>query len=285
MPNGMPRLQSLQPSLSKTLNPSLVTRSFGILALLITLMFPVGLMGQDIPSNPSGFVNDYARMLSSSERSRLERKLSTYKDTTSNVVVIATVESLQGYPIEDYSLKMAESWDMWTGERFNGVLILVAKKDREMRVEVGYGLEGAITDAIASKITNQIMRPAFRRGDFYGGLDQATDAVMLAAAGEYDAIQKSTQSDQEGWPSYIIFLIFIAFVLWNIFGRKNKGGGGKGNNRRRRRNSHTIHSGGIIIGGFGGGGGGFSSGGGGGFGGFSGGGGFGFGGGGASGSW
>ncbi|MGM0588425.1 MAG: TPM domain-containing protein [Bacteroidota bacterium] len=249
------------------------------------LWLPVPSVAQQVPANPQGFVNDYANMLTSGEESRLEQKLRTYRDTTSNVVVIATVESLDGYPIDDYALKMAESWNMWTGDRFNGVLVLISKNDRRMRIEVGYGLEGALPDALAGRITDRIMSPAFKKGDFYRGLDRATDAIMLAAAGEYEAVEQATNQSEEGLPSYIIFALFVAIVLWGIFGKKKSGGkgGGRGKGRRRRNRSHTLHSGGIIIGG-----GGFGSGGssgGGGFGGFSGGGGFGFGGGGASGSW
>lgn len=282
--NSMPLSFSLLPSRMFKSNQFLnVSKLFGWTLLLFLLILPYSASAQDIPPNPTGFVNDYANMLNSTERSRLERKLSTYRDTTSNVIVIATIESLQGYPIEDYSLKMAESWKMWTGERFNGVLVLVAKNDRTMRIEVGYGLEGAITDALSGRITDRIMRPSFRQGNYYGGLDQATNALMMAASGEYDAIAKTSRNDEDG--GFISFIIFVGFVLFVIYAIKkgNRGGGGRGG--RRRRNGHTIHSGGIIIGGFGGGRGGGFGGGGGGFGGFSGGGGFGFGGGGASGSW
>lgn len=256
-----------------------------IAGTLILLLLAFNVFAQDIPE-PRGFVNDYADMLSPSQQQQLEQKLQTYRDTTSNVVVISTVPSLQDYAVDEFALKMAESWDIWTGERFNGVLVLIAPNERKMRIEVGYGLEGAIPDALAGRIVNDILTPYFRKSDYYGGLDRATSVIMMAAAGEYEAVERATQSSgkDNNVASIVLFLLFIAFVIYYVNrGSKGDGKGGNGKGRRRRR---TLGPGGIIIGGFGGGGGGFGSGGGGGgFGGFSGGGGFGFGGGGASGGW
>ncbi len=247
------------------------------LSLFIFLSIAVGAFGQDfLPERPTGMVNDFADMLSPSEEQRLERKLRSYRDTTTNAFVIATIESLQNYPIEDVALQLHNSWNIQYEERGNGVLILISEQDREMRIEVGYGLEGAIPDIMANRIINDIMTPSFKAGDFFGGLDQATNVLIDLAAGEFEGFpERRSSSGDDGIPIdlIILFIIIIFFLI-------SKGKGGKGGRR------HSLGSNGIIFfgGGFGGGGGSFG-GGGGGFGGFGGGGGFSSGGGGASGGW
>lgn len=248
---------------------------FSIALLLFFRIFvvPAPVLSQDLPERPIGHVNDFAKILTDDQRSALEQKLRTYRDSTSNVIAIATLESLQGYPREEIATTLFNNWRMWEGDRQNGVLFLIAPNEREMQIEVGYGLEGVVPDAIAGRIVRDVLQPSFRKGDFYGGLDQAATAVMMAAAGEYEAVAQS--SDGESPVPVFFVIIFIVAVIILILSSKSGGRGG-----RRRR--HTIGSGGIHTWG---GGGGFSSGGGGSFGGFSGGGGFGSGGGGAGGSW
>lgn len=250
-----------------------------LLSLFLFLSLTVSAFGQDfLPDRPTGMVNDFADMLSSSEERRLENKLRSYRDTTTNAFVIATIESLQNYPIEDVATNLFNSWDIQYEQRNNGVLILISEQDREMRIEVGYGLEGAIPDIMANRIINDVMTPSFRSGDFYGGLNQATDILIDLAVGEFEGFpERRTSSGDEGIPIdlIILFIILIFFLV-------SKGKGGKGGRR------HSLGSNGIIFfgGGFGSGRGGSSfGGGGGGFGGFGGGGGFSSGGGGASGGW
>lgn len=248
-----------------------------ITLLLLLFLIPFFAAAQDIPSEPVGHVNDFADMLSRSQQQQLEQKLRNYRDTTTTVVVIATLESLNGISIEETATKMFNEWNMWQGNKDNGVLILVAKAEQEMRIEVGYGLEGAIPDVLAGRIIREIIAPRFKKGDFFGGFDRATSVIIELASGEYTGqLTEESSSEDEDIASFIIFVLFIIFVIYSS-ARK---GGGKRNGRRRRR---TLGSGGFIFLGGGGGFGGGSSGGG--FGGFSGGGGFGSGGGGASGGW
>ncbi|MFH5833446.1 TPM domain-containing protein [Halalkalibaculum sp. DA384] len=258
------------------------SRTIG-LSILLFCLTAGPLFGQDFPfpSEPQGHVNDFAGMLSQAEVQRLETKLQTYRDTTTNVIAIATLPDLQGISVEEVSTQLFNEWQMWHEDRYNGVLIVIAPNDRRMRIEVGYGLEGAIPDVMAGRIIREILTPNFRNGDYYGGLDRATSAMIGLASGEYEGELSSSSPDGGILNSdLVVFLLFLAFVLY-VTSRRG-GGGDKG--RRRRR--HSLSSGGIIWmgGGFGSGGGG-SFGGGGGFGGFSGGGGFGSGGGGASGGW
>lgn len=246
----------------------------------VLLSLSTTVYAQDLPSEPVGHVNDFAQMLNSGERQQLEQKLRNYRDTTTTVIAIATLETLNGISIEETATTLFNNWKMWEGNKDNGLLILIAENEREMRIEVGYGLEGAIPDVMAGRIVREILTPNFKRSNYYDGLDHATSAIMQLASGEFTGqLAKNSTSEDSGMTDFIIFILFIIFVIY----ASSRKGGGKGRGKQRRR--RTFGPGGLII--FGGGRGGFGGGssGGGGFGGFSGGGGFGSGGGGASGGW
>lgn len=261
--------------------------------LFIFITIPV--LGQDLgflPNQPTGMVNDYADMLTPNEENLLERKLRTYRDTTSNVIAIAILESLEGNSRDEVATELFNNWRMWEGDRYNGVLILISEADRELKIEVGYGLEGAIPDAMANRIVQDILVPNLRSGTVYAGLDRATSAMIQLASGEYEGTGQRYDSggNGEGFPIDVIIII-IAIVVFLV----SKGGRPRGGRRTlgaddvieaifwsqvfgggRNRGGGNNFGGGSGFGGFGGGGG---------FGGFSGGGGFGSGGGGAGGSW
>lgn len=241
-----------------------------------------------LPSIPRGMVNDYADMLSSSEEQRLDRKLINYRDTTTNVIAIAIIESLQGNSIEEVSTELFNNWRMWEGDRYNGVLIVVSESDRAIRLEVGYGLEGAIPDVMANRIINEIITPSFRNQDVYGGLDRASDAIIQLASGEFEGTPEGLRESTGGGIPIDVIIVIIVIILFIV----TRGGrGGRGNRRRTFGPTDVVEAlfwsqifgGGRSRGSGFGSSGGFGSGGG--FGGFSGGGGFGSGGGGASGGW
>jgi uncharacterized protein len=216
-------------------------------------------------------------MLTSGERQQLEQKLRNYRDTTTTVISVATLDNLGGISIEEAATTLFNDWKMWEDNKDNGVLILIAREERKMRIEVGYGLEGAIPDVMAGRIIREILTPNFKRSDYYGGLDRATSAIIQLASGEFEGqLAEEETSDDSNTADFIIFLLFLFFVFYS-----SSRGGGKGRGKRKKR--RTLGPGGFIFLGGGGGFGGGSSGGG--FGGFSGGGGFGSGGGGASGGW
>jgi uncharacterized protein len=272
---------------------SLNTRYFILALFLFSLFCGVqNVHAQKLPSfvpkKPSGYVNDYANLLNKGQQHRLDSKLRNYRDTTSTVLAVATFKSLHGHDIQTLGSTLFSKWKLWQGHKDNGVLILIANKEHKIKIEVGYGLEGKITDLKSGQIIRNIMTPSFRKGRYYAGLNEATTTMIKLARGEYteNLSKKHHRSSNGGWANFIVFFIFIAFVLYST-SRRGGGKNGKGGGRRRT----TLGPGGFLLlgglGGFGRGGGfgGGGLGGGGGFGGFGGMGGFGSGGGGAVGGW
>lgn len=239
---------------------------------------------RDIPPKPSEetSVYDSADMLTASEEKALEQKLISYADSTSTQIVVATINSLQGEYIGTYAPEWAHEWGIGQSEKDNGILVLLSEEDKKVWITTGYGIEGYLTDALSKQITEQVILPEFRQGDFYGGLDEGTTAIMKILSGVYDAPDVVQRNNTGASPRFIILaIIFIVMLI--IFSRGRKGGGRNGGRRRAGGSFFDI----LVLsslgrGTFGGG----SFGGGGGGGGFGGGfGGGGFGGGGAGGGW
>ena len=233
------------------------------------------------PANAT-LVTDNAHILSPEQAQALESRLVALDDSTTNQIAIVTIPTLNGYDIADYANKLLRDWGIGSKKKNNGVLILVAVQDHKVRIETGYGLEGAIPDVTAKSIIANDITPNFKAGNYYQGLNLAVTSLGQAAAGEYHTkrIDNKKGHSVGGWFFAIFFVVFL--ILSIIRGS----GGGKGGGMISRRGSGFIAPfllGSLLGGGFGGGGGndeGF--GGGGGFGGFGGGSG---GGGGASGGW
>jgi uncharacterized protein len=252
-----------------------------LLVVLTALAAVGGAQAQDIPPRPSlseGLVVDRAGLLARAEREALNQKLLAFDDTTSNQIVVVIVPSLGGAAPSQFATEVGEQWGVGQGGKDNGVVFLVSTEDREVFIATGYGLEGAIPDAVAGRIVRRIVVPNFRQGQFYGGIAEATSALMAAAEGEYEA-EPDRGGEGDGVPFALLVIIAI-IVIALISGGKDKGRGGGRRVRRGRGLPPVI----VFPGGWGGGhhGGGFGGFGGGGFGGFGGGG---FGGGGAGGSW
>ena len=229
-----------------------------------------------LPPKPTQFVSDRAGILSPQTIAALNSRLEAFERDTSNQVIVATFPNVpDGYVLEDFTQRTAEAWGIGQKKDDNGVALFVFPNDRRTRIEVGYGLEGALPDAIAKRIIENEMVPAFRAGDFNSGVSRGVNAILQAIRGEYKGTGRTSAEMEEGdQGSWIIFLLFILFMMIIIAANRNAIQRGAYYGPRGRR---TVWSPPI------GGGGGFNrdSGGGGGF---SGGGGR-FGGGGASGSW
>ncbi|MBO2008751.1 TPM domain-containing protein [Hymenobacter negativus] len=254
-----------------------------LLLLLLGLLSALGSAAQNIPSrpNPPRLVNDLAGMMQAGEADQLERKLVAYNDSTSSQIAVVTVPTLDGDDIADYAQQLYEKWGIGQKGKNNGILVLVAQQEHTARIQTGYGLEGAVPDAIAKRIISNTLVPAFRQNQYYAGLDRATDQLISLAKGEYKGDPSDVGRPQgrdrsgSGIPFWVIIIVLI--IIFAML--RNRGGGGRGNRGFGGGFIPPI----IFGGGFGGGGGGFGGGGGGGgFGGFGGGS---SGGGGASGSW
>jgi uncharacterized protein len=239
------------------------------LLFLLLLVIPVSAQ-KDVPSLKL-WATDLTNTLSSEQLSQLNGRLKTFQDTTSNQLVVLMIPTLDDYPIEDYAYAVAKKNKIGTSENDNGALLFIAKEDRKLRIEVGYGLEGVIPDALASSIIRNVIVPHFKKDNYYAGISEGITAIIAAIGGEY--IAEPAEENKKPGGGFFTLLMIIFFLIM-FFTRGGRGGLGK-----------MILLGGLASGGFRGGsswGGGRSSGGG--FGGFSGGGGS-FGGGGSSGSW
>jgi uncharacterized protein len=260
--------------------------------LLLCLAAAVPAHAQEFPKL-TGRVVDAANLLSPQDEAELTQKLEVLEQASSRQLVVATVPDLQGYPIEDYGYRLGRTWGIGQNEANNGTILLVAPAERKVRIEVGYGLEPILTDALSSVIIRNQILPRFRENDYPGGIKAGADAIIqqLQAPPEQaeqralEAQQQQAAASSSGGGGSIFPLIFWGIVLLFIILPMLRGGK---RGRRHRRGRGGVFIWGPGMGGFGGGssgwGGGGFGGGGGGFGGFSGGGGS-FGGGGASGGW
>ncbi|MET0527584.1 MAG: TPM domain-containing protein [Microvirga sp.] len=249
-----------------------------LLALLV-LVAPLAALAQTFPAL-SGRVVDAANILKPEERAALEAKLKAYEDKTSDQVVVATVTSLDGTSVEDYANRLFRHWQLGQKKNNNGVLLLVAPSERKLRIEVGYGLEGALTDALSKVIITTAIAPQFQKGNFAGGIDAGVDAILSILTGDAEEWQRRAEVREDNSTSFDPVIAFIILLILFFLMSRMMRGAQSGRGIRRRRGSPWIVTTGSG-GGWSGGGGGWSGGSGGGF---SGGGGS-SGGGGASGSW
>jgi len=247
---------------------------YPIAAFLALIVLPVSAaLAQSTPEFPelSGRVVDKAEMLSPATESRITQMLQAHEQATTEQVVVVTVPDLQGYAIEDYGYQLGRQWGIGQKGEDNGALLIVAQQERKIRIEVGYGLEGRLTDATSATIINQIMTPAFKQGQFEEGIGNGVAAMVQVLGGEPLAVPSRTAGGPQEKPNLSLvslFFLIIMAVIYFIGGGRGRGG----------RTGAALLGGALLGASMGGRGGGFGGGG------FGGGGG-GFGGGGASGGW
>jgi uncharacterized protein len=162
-----------------------------------------------------GYVNDYAGMISPTLRDRLEGELKGFEQSDSTQLVILTIPSLEGDPIETFSIKVGEVWKIGQKNKDNGIIVVVAKQERKIRVEVGRGLEGRLTDLLAGRIVDQVITPRFKSGDFDDGFQAGISALIDATRGEFKADEGQRVKKNRGAPSFLTFLIagFVALLF------------------------------------------------------------------------
>lgn len=250
-----------------------------VLLLLITGSFLAGAaQAESAPDFPelTGRVVDNAGMLDPQTEAVISGMSEAHEQASGEQLVVVTVPNLQGYPIEDYGYQLGRHWGIGQKGEDNGALLLISEEDRKIRIEVGYGLEGRLTDAQSSAIINGIITPAFRQGDFAGGIRAGTAAMIQVLGGEPLAQPAPRRGVAQTGDKPSVSLASLFFLIMMAVVYFLGGGGGRG--RRRGRGGAAFLGGALLGAGLGRGGGGFGGGG------FGGGGG-GFGGGGASGGW
>ena len=244
--------------------------SFKLLVCLLLTQFSIAQF--TIPEKPSfqTSVYDYANVLSATEKAQLEEKLIRYSDSTTTQIVVITIESLKGEDVSQVATRWGQTWGIGgTAKDDNGVIVLLAKAEKKIAINPGYGLEDRLTAGIGGEIIRNIIIPEFRAGSFYNGLDKGTDALIDVFKGKYKGERKKAQKDN-GFPilPFIIIIIIILVLL-----SRNKGGGGNSGNSggggpslldviilSNLGRSGGGGFGGSSGGGFGGGGGGFGGG-------------------------
>ena len=186
---------------------------FRVLALaLVMLLCPIGAMADTLPSL-TGRVVDDAGMIDTATEAAITAKLEAFEKATSAQLVVATVTDLGGEAIEPYANRLFRAWKLGQAGDDNGVLLLVAKNDRKMRIEVGYGLEGTLTDLHSKLIIENTMVPAFRAGDFSGGISKAVDQILMVLEGNAAEIVPPDYN-QSPPDNDVDILMVIFFVVW-----------------------------------------------------------------------
>jgi uncharacterized protein len=197
---------------------------FLLLFILHSSFFILHCFALDVPQL-KGYVNDYANMMSPSARSKIEGELKAFERSDSTQIVILTIPSLEGEPLEDYSIKVAETWKIGQKGKDNGIIFLVANQERKIRVEVGRGLEGKLTDLMSGRIIDLVVKPRFKRGDFDGGFIAGVHSLIDATRGEFKAQTERTPARKKGISPYFT-IIFFAGVALLFLGSMSKTVGG-----------------------------------------------------------
>jgi uncharacterized protein len=194
-----------------------------VLVLFLTLLYSAG-FSQEFPAKPNTLVNDYTGTLSPTQKQQLENKLVAFDDSTSTQIAIAIIKSVGEYDINEYALGLGRSWGVG-GAKNNGVMIVVSLGDRKISMQTGYGLEGALPDIITKRIIDNEIKPYFKQGDYYSGLEAGTTAIIKYSKGEYKNDNPKAVK-KKGTPGAGLVIIVIIIIIVLIV---KKGGGGGGN--------------------------------------------------------
>jgi uncharacterized protein len=174
--------------------------------VLISFLFSYA---QQVPEHNGQWVVDNANMLSEQTESTITALLRAHQDSTSNQVVVLTITSLEGGSLEEFGNRVFNTWKIGQEGRDNGVLLLIAKEDRKVRIEVGYGLEGYLTDLESADIIDHVIIPEFKKGNFDQGVLLGVQAILDAIAGTYEPKNKKESSNED-----LIFMIFVMVILF-----------------------------------------------------------------------
>tara|TARA_R110000823_G_scaffold27609_4_gene80314 strand:+ start:5546 stop:6304 length:759 start_codon:yes stop_codon:yes gene_type:complete len=238
--------------------------------LWVLLLLPGAVWAQSAPEFPelTGRVVDRAEMLGPDVEARLNQMLQAHEQATTEQVVVVTLADLQGFPIEDFGYQLGRHWGIGQQGEDNGALLIVAQDERKVRIEVGYGLEGRLTDAQSSVIIDSVITPAFRKGNFESGIEAGAAAMIQVLGGEPMAIPRTQQmragQEQPNAGLVALFFLLMMAVIFMFGSRGGRGGRGGAALLGAALLSGAMGGrggGGFGGGGFGGGGGGFGGGG------------------------
>ncbi|MFC4817751.1 TPM domain-containing protein [Flavobacterium sp. GCM10023249] len=198
--------------------------------LLFAVLF-IGIAAQaqlKIPEKPSFIppIIDSTRTLDESQKSQLYQKLKIYSDSTSTEVLVMMVPTTQGEDVARYATDLGQKWQIGQKGKDNGIVILIAKDDRKMTIQTGYGIEHLLTDALSRRIIEQEFKPNFKNGDYYNGIDQGTTAIFKVMKGEYKGEPKSKGGNISGIFFFIFIVILVLIIISKNKGNRNGGHGG-----------------------------------------------------------
>lgn len=186
-------------------------------AIILILIVPVSVWAYSSPGKAAGFVNDFASVLTPESRVSMETKIASLQKSSGIEIAVVTVRSLGNDTVENYAVKLFEDWKIGNAEKDNGLLVLVAPNDRKARIEIGYGLEGVITDLQANKIMQNVMIPAFKDNDYSRGTEGAVDAIIGIINGTEGALEYASSSKGEGFKIPLNeFTFFLGFVILQL---------------------------------------------------------------------
>ncbi len=200
-----------------------------LIFILFLCFSPLAEAQKKVPELWGQRVHDEAKVLSPTTVEGLERRLKSFEDSTSNQIAVLIVSSLEGETIESYGIRVATEWKLGQAKNDNGVLLLVSIEDRKVRIEVGHGLEGVLTDALSSRIIRNEIAPNFRRGDYEAGITAAVDGIMKATKGEYQADNSASGRKRGGGGTGLfglIILVVLGVFTWTALFAKGCAGWG-----------------------------------------------------------
>lgn len=198
---------------------------FARLWLVVALLLAAAIAAPAQTALPAltGRVVDDANLIDPAAEAALVQRLKDFEAKSSDQIVVATIDSLNGEAIEPYANRLFRAWGLGQAGENNGIMLLVAKNDRKMRIEVGYGLEGTLTDLHSSLIINNVLVPAFRSGDFSGGITRAVDDIITVLEGNPEELEKRYQRNEDKIgvsgmdPIVVLFIVIWATLFFGGF--------------------------------------------------------------------
>lgn len=182
-----------------------------ICILLALFLFGKGVLAYQSPGTPTGFVNDFAGILNQEQKQTLETKLTDFREKTTNEISVVAIKTLGEDNLEQYANALFREWGIGGKEHSNGVLLLIVVDDRKIRIETGYGLEGALPDILTKQIQEESIVPEFKKGDYYMGITNGVDSIIKATQGEYTP---TSQKKSQKIPfQMVVFVVFFGFQI------------------------------------------------------------------------